>query len=109
MTDKKPRKPHTRKTPDARHAEMLDAALRLAEQSSYRELTREKIAAVVDCSPALVSLYFGRMDTLRDEVMRAAVERDVPAVIAQGLAARDPIAQGAESGAKTRALEGLLS
>lgn len=109
MTDKKPRKPHTRKTPEARYGEMLDAALKLAEQYNYRELSRDRVAEAVGCSPALVSLYFGRMDTLRDDVMRAAVERGVPAVIAQGLAARDPIAQGAESGAKIRALEGLLS
>lgn len=86
---------------------ILSAALALAAAGNYRALRRVTIADAVGMPPSLVSYYLGDMDTLRDAVMRGAVERCVLAVVAQGLAVRDPIALAAPDELKTAALATL--
>ena len=74
---------------------ILTAAVRLAEKKGYTRITREEIATEADCSPALVSEMFGTMPRLRRCIQRAAVTNEVLAVIAQGLAVKDPHAMAA--------------
>lgn len=86
---------HVRLTRRARHDSILAAAVRLAETKGYTKVTRDDIALAAGCSPALVSEMFGTMVCLRRACMRAAIANEVLAVVAQGLAARDPHAMKA--------------
>lgn len=93
----------------ARDEQILTAALALAETGNYRDLTRAAVAAAADVSPGTVSNWAGDMDGLRGMVMAAAVTRHVLAVVAQGLAVRDPIALAAPDGLKADALATLTT
>lgn len=73
--------------------QILEAALSLAVQYGWRfGVTREAVAAHVGCAESLISFYFGNMDEFRTAVMRAAVERKLEVVIAEGVCLRHPIA-----------------
>lgn len=97
------RKRLSRLPPEERRAELLDVALKLAKRKGYLNLTRDGLAAAAKCSQGLVTKRFGAMDNLRREVMRAAVARGVLEVIAQGIAARDPVALRAPAELKAQA------
>lgn len=89
--------------PADRKAAILHAALDLAATQGYRRMTREAVATAASVSPALVSLYLGTMPQLQRAVMRAAVRQGVAAVVAQGLAERDPQALKAPDALKREA------
>lgn len=92
-----------------RDAALLDAALALAAASDYRSVTRAAVAERAGVSPGTVSNWAGDMGGLRAKVMHAAVERGALDVIAQGLAARDPIALGASVELRGAAAAQILS
>lgn len=97
-----------RMTPVARKAQIMDAALSVAAEGHYRYMSREDIARAAECSPGLVTAYYGGIESLRDEVLREAIRRHRLPVIAQGLAARDPLADEAPDDVKREALRGLV-
>ncbi len=99
---------HRRMGKRARHDEVLDAALRVAEHIGYNRMTREDIALAARCSPALVSEVLGTMVQCRRSVVRAAVARGVLAVVAQGLALRDPHALKAPESVRLAAARTLV-
>jgi AcrR family transcriptional regulator len=90
-----------------RRAEILAAALALAEQTDYRHITRAEVAQAAGCSPALVAHHFGNMAELREQVLFEAVERECLRVVAQGLIAVDPIAWGAPQSVRAAALRAV--
>lgn len=96
-----------RMKPKDRRAEVLEAALRAAEQFGVLSMTRDQIAVLANCSPGLVSARLGSMENTRASVMRLAVKRGSAAVVAQGLALRDKHALNAPEDLKKRALEHL--
>lgn len=75
--------------PDARPAEILTAALKLARQHGYMLLTRETIADAAKCSPATVSHVFGTMQQLRRAIVGEAIRMNDAAVLAQAAAIGD--------------------
>lgn len=85
----------TRLNPDIRYARILDAAIKLAEKSHYRHVTRGQIAADVQCSPSLITSYFGDMANLKKQVMKKAVATGNAVLVMQGLTCSDPIAKKA--------------
>jgi AcrR family transcriptional regulator len=89
-------------------AVILDAALFLASQQGYTNLTRGALSTSVKCSPALISKLFGTMPQLRRAIMSAAVARSELRVIAQGLVAGDSKAKRATAAVQREALESLL-
>lgn len=97
----------TRLAPDIRAEQLLTAALELAGESNYLTVTREAIAKRAGVAPGLVSRYFGCMSALRRGIMRAAVERECVAVIAQGLSSADAIALSAAPSIKNAAANHL--
>ena len=97
-----------RMQPTARKAEILSAALTVAGEVGYRHVSRDAIAARADCSPGLVSAYFGTMPALRRAVMSAAIARRDLTVLAQGLAAGDSKAKAAPEALKRAAVKALL-
>lgn len=92
-----------RLTPTARKAEILDAALVVAARSGYDRMTRDDIAAQAKTSSGLVSHHLGTMPQLRRAVMRAAVSRELAAIVARGLALKDPQALKAPDALKRQA------
>ncbi len=97
-----------RMQPDARKAEILAAALAEARMVGYRHVSREAIAARAECSPGLVSAYFGTMQALRRAIMSAAIARRDLVVLAQGLAAGDSKAKAAPDALRRAAAEALV-
>ena len=89
-------------------AVILDLALHMAAEHGYDRITREMIAAEVECSPALISKLFGTMPQMRRAIMSAAVARRNLKVIAQGLVAGDSKAKRAQPLDQRAALESLL-
>lgn len=77
------------------HNKVLDAAIAEARTAGYRHMTRRAIATRAGVANGSVSNYFGDMAKLRDEVMRAAVERGIEEIVAQGLADGHALARNA--------------
>ena len=98
----------TRLDAAARRDEILRAGLQLAVSKGYDRVTRDDIAAVVGIVPTAVQYHYSTMAKLRRDLMRHAVQSRCLAVIAQGLAARDPRAQAAPDALKRQALEALV-
>jgi AcrR family transcriptional regulator len=94
---------------DTRRDEILAAALQLARVHGYNRITRDQIAAHAGVSMGLVTLYLGTIPNLRRDLMRAAVSKGIPEIIAQGLAAGDPHAVKASPELKRRATDHLLA
>jgi len=81
-----------RLTPEDRSSSILAAAVKLALRSGYQSLTRDNVADAAGTSVGLIYKYFAGMDALRDAVMAEAVANRHVSIIAQGLAAGNPIA-----------------
>jgi AcrR family transcriptional regulator len=84
-----------RLNPDERKAHILSCAVSLAQLTGYLSLTRDAVAQVAVVSPALITRYFYCTDDLRASVMREAVRLELAGIVAEGLAARCPVAQAA--------------
>ena len=82
-------------TPDRiRKTEILNAAVSLAEEFGLGEVSREKIAALAECSTGLVNLYFGTMLNLRRAIVGEAVRTKNLNIIAMALVAPDEKTRG---------------
>lgn len=82
---------------------ILNAAIELAKEDGYQWITRDAVAARAGVSPATINNVFGTMVDLKRAVLRAAVEREIVEIVAQGLADRHQIAQDAPSELKAQA------
>lgn len=87
----------SRKAPDERKAEMLDAALELAQEGHYATVTRDRVAEAVGVTGSVVQYHFGTMALFRAALMRHAVEKRCARVVLQGLCLRDPAASEADN------------
>lgn len=87
---------------------ILRAATTLARQHGYTKVSREAIATAAECSPALVSTYFGTMLKLQRAVMGEAIRTGDWVIIAQGLVARDPRAMRIPEAMRRAAVESLM-
>jgi len=97
------------KKPRAERAdELLAAALSLAESQGYQNISRKQIADSVNVCEALVTHRLGTMPNVRRAIIRQAIVRRNLAVLAQGLAARDPHALKAPDELKQQAAACLL-
>ena len=91
-----------------RRVQLLEHGLDLSEETHYLLVTRKALAKRAGVAPTLITHYFKDMNNFRDEVMVAAVAWRRLAVVAQGLSARDRIAQGAAPAVRTAAVEYLI-
>ena len=80
-----------------RTAEMLRAALDLANVTSWQALTHDSIARKAGVSASLVKVRLGSIATVRQAVMREAVKQRVVRVVAEGLAVRNRTARRADA------------
>lgn len=97
-----------RLNPKDRQAAILQVATSLAARVGYNELSREAIAESAQCSPALVSAYFGTMVKMRRAIMGEAIRTRDLRVLAQGLACRDKRALAAPEELRRLAVESLM-
>lgn len=91
-----------------RRERILEAALALAEEKGFREFTRAEVAERAAIALTSINAAFGTMNALRCAVMSAAIERQRLAVVAQGLAVHDPVAEAAPYGLKKLASQSLV-
>lgn len=92
-----------------RNRRILEAALSLAGERGYRRVTRSDVADRAGVATGSVNNAYGTMDGLRDEIMRVAVERNLAAIVAQGLADSHPAARAAPQSLKDSALASLAA
>lgn len=91
-----------------RRVQILDAAVALAEETDYRELTKRGVAERAGVSPSLVLAHFNTMTQMRRAVLRHAISKGVIKVIGQGLAAQDSHAMKAPEELRRRAVEQMM-
>jgi AcrR family transcriptional regulator len=96
-----------RMIPADRKASILEAAVTAAQKQTFSGLRLHHIATAADCSNALVVSHFGTMTKMRRAVMRAAIQREILPLIAQGVATGDPTATKANKVLKDKALASL--
>lgn len=95
--------------PEARTAQLLDVALKLAARHGLANIRRDQIAEAAKVSQGIVTLRLGSVPAMRRSVMRAAVDREVLPVIAEGIVARDKVALKASPDLQKRALAALAA
>ena len=86
-----------------RRDHILTAAINLAVEVGYSNITRDTVAARAGVSMGLITHYFETMGQLKRSIMRAAIHQHIPEIIAQGLANNDKYARKAPSELKNRA------
>lgn len=95
---------HQKLAAPEREAQILAAALVVAERVGFQRFTLQQVATEAQVDKTLPLHYFGTMVQLRRKVMRAAVKQQNLAVIAQGLTSRDTHAQKAPAELRAKAL-----
>jgi len=98
-----------RMMPEDRKAEILAHAVSVAAKSNYRQLTRRQVAEAADCSPALISSYFGTMAKFERIILRAAIRMENLSIIAQMLVSKDSRIPLIPEELKNRALQSLVT
>ena len=94
--------------PEARKAQVVATALKLAENSHYLEVTRVQVAKALDITPQSVRHYFSTMPQMRGDMVRAAIKSSNLVVIAQAVTAKDPRALKLSRERIREAMEALL-
>lgn len=94
--------------PDDRKQEIMDAALALAREGHYLQVTREAVAERADCATGTVSRLYGTMAQFRRAIMSAAIARSDLRVIAQGITSSEPKALAVSATLKQKALSSIL-
>ena len=95
----------TRTDPELRKDQILNVAVELAKTGGYHKISRDSIAEKAGVSQGLVSKSFNTMKQLRRAVMRAAIHREIPEIVAQGIANQDDQAKKAPPELKRKAIE----
>lgn len=94
---------------EERNRRILDAALALAGERGYKNVTRDDVAAVAGVATGSVNNAYGTMAALRDAIMAEAVSQKLLAIVAQGLADAHPAARSAPPELKQSALASLAA
>lgn len=94
---------------DVRKDHILRVALKLAKEYGYTSVTRNVLSERAGVSAGLVTHYFSSMVQLKRALMRAAVEHEIPEIVAQGLAMGDKNAQKAPAELKALAATVLVN
>lgn len=100
--------PKTRMKPEARREHILSVAIDICNKQGYNNLTRERIATQAGIATGLVNHAFTTMTKLRRAVMRAAIQREILPIVAQGIATGCSIAHDADNVLKHKAMTWLI-
>lgn len=91
--------------PEVRKAQILRAALQVAEERHYAYMTRDQIAKRAGVQGTTVQHYLGTMANLRRTVMRVAIQERCYAIIVQGIFAKDARALRSPAGLQAAATD----
>ena len=83
---------------------ILNAAMSVAIDKGYRNVTRDDVALAAKVSAGSVSGYFTDMQGLRDAMMQESIRLEILPIIRQGLAFCDPLANNAPGELRIKAL-----
>ncbi len=89
---------------EVRKESIVGVALRLAGESHYTLVQRNKIAAELGVTPPAITHHFGTMPQLQKAVIQAAIKSEDLVVLAQGLVARDELTKKVPEALRRRAL-----
>lgn len=92
-----------------RKADLLEAAVRLAEREGFANLRRDAIATEAGVSFALVTVRLGTMAKVKRAVMREAIRLEKLPIVGQGLAMGDANAKKAPADLKDRAVQWIAA
>jgi AcrR family transcriptional regulator len=92
-----------------RAEKILAAAVTFATRKGFHAVTRKSVAREAGVSAGLVSTYFGGMDKLRTEIMRAAVRDEILPIIAAGIMSGHRVAKAAPAPLRQRAANSLAA
>ncbi len=95
--------------PDIRKAEIITAAIKLAQMVGYDNVTRSEIANAAGVANGLVSRYWGTMPQLKRAIMRQAIQKEDLIILVQGLARADINALKAPKHLKEAAIRELMA
>lgn len=80
-----------RLTPDMRHSQILDAAVKIALEKGIYNFGIVNVArSIANCSKPTVRHYFSNITELRTAVIEAAIERGHGRLVAQAITMDDP-------------------
>jgi len=96
---------HTRRE---RVAQILQAALAVAQTVGYNRMTRDQIAAHCGIPSSLIAYHCGTMVELRRSLVRHAIKTNNLVVLAQAIVAKDSRVKNLPDDIKRAALESLL-
>lgn len=91
--------------PKLRREQILNVAIELSKAGRYNKVTAENIATTAGISPSLVAKYFKTMTQLRRAIIRVAISKEIPEIIAQGIANGDDHVRKAPPELRRQALE----
>ena len=96
------------KLSDRKKQLILDAAVECARARGYEHITRVNVALAADVAVGSVNKYFATIPQLKRAVMRAAIQRGILEIVAQGLTSKDRQALLASDDLKRRAVAQIL-
>lgn len=94
-----------RANPELRREHILDAAVKIAKNIGYTNVTRNAIAESAGISTGLVTNYLGTLPAMQRTLMRYAIKNSIVEIVAQGLANKDKHARKATPELKERAAQ----
>jgi len=84
---------------------ILNAALKLAEESHYKKVPRGKLAKLAEISESTVQYHFPKTKMIPCAILLYAIRKKNLTVLAQGLGALDNIALTAPAGLREKTLK----
>lgn len=95
--------------PDERKQQIVTAAVELAIlNGGYKNITRDGIAALANCSMGLINHYFGTVEELKDEVIKQAIDLAIPELIAEAILDKSPLVDNIHEDLRTKAATSIL-
>lgn len=97
-----------RKDKDERKADMIQKGLKIAEKIGYMNLKQSETSKKLKVSLGLLHHYFGAIKDFKIAIVKAAIKEENLIVIAQAIAAKDPLVKKLNKDLKIRAINSLL-
>ena len=107
---------HNKLSKDVRCEQILSAAMTIAKRDGFAALSRDGVAREAGCGAGTVNCHYNTMQQLRRAVIRHAVkeaanstdDKQLLAIVAQGLMSGESSAKKAPDNIKTAALATLM-
>jgi len=76
-------------TQEQRKKQILETAIRIAEEKGYQNITRQEIAQSIGIAPSYVNFYFNTARVMRDAVLTEAIRIENLRIVAQASLTKD--------------------